>query len=415
MGRLARRRRVAALTGRPDGARRAAALSVAAVVGLTGLGLGGQLVTRGQASQAAVRQAPTTPQAQLAAARLIPLPTAAVATGPASGQPAPAASSPPSAQAQSFGRIILPDLLIVAPKGLTRQQITRLGAISGVQNMISFDGAQITAGGRSVSAIGVDPATFRSWVPVRTASDQALWTALSRGEFVAADSAGRRLQLKPGAGYRLSGASSEVVTFGSTARLALNGVDLLVSQAMSRKLGLVHQVAALISAPGVGMTSLTRTVSAILGPSARMESLRSQQLPVAGTTSGTVPTTYLQLFKYSAARECPGLSWTVLAAIGQIESGDGTNVGPSTAGALGPMQFLPSTWARWGISGPGQTGPPNVLNPYDAVPSAARLLCADGAAGGGQSLYNAIFAYNHADWYVREVLGLAARYAADYS
>jgi Transglycosylase SLT domain len=415
MGRLARRRRVAAAAGRLGGARRAAALSVAAVVGLTGLGLGGQLVTRGQASQAAVRQAPTTPQAQLAAARVIPQPTAAATTGPASSQPAPAASASPSAQAQSFGRIILPDLLIVAPKGLTGQQITRLGAISGVQNMISFDGAQITAGGRSVSAIGVDPATFRSWVPVRAASDQALWTALSRGEFVAADSAGRRLQLKPGAGYRLSGASSEVVTFGSTARLALNGVDLLVSQAMSRKLGLVHQVAALISAPGVSMTSLTRTVSAILGPTARMESLRSQQLPVAGTTSGTMPTTYLQLFKYSAARECPGLSWAILAAIGQIESGDGTNVGPSTAGALGPMQFLPSTWARWGINGPGQSGPPNVLNPYDAVPSAARLLCADGAAGGGQSLYNAIFAYNHADWYVREVLGLAARYAADYS
>jgi len=414
MGRLARRRRVAAPTRRLSGARRAAALSVTALVGLTGLGLGGQLVIRGQASQAAVRQAPTTPQAQLAAARVIPQPTAA-ATGPASGQPAPAASASPSAQAQSFGRIILPDLLIVAPKGLSSKQITRLGAISGVQNMISFDGAQITAGGRSVSAIGVDPATFRSWVPVRTASDQALWTALSRGEFVAADSAGRRLQLKPGAGYRLSGASSEVVTFGSTARLALNGVDLLVSQAMSRKLGLVHQVAALISAPGVSMTSLTRTVSAILGPTARMESLRSQQLPVAGTTSGAVPTTYLQLFKYSAARECPGLSWTILAAIGQIESGDGANVGPSTAGALGPMQFLPSTWARWGINGPGQTGPPNVLNPYDAVPSAARLLCADGAAGGGQSLYNAIFAYNHADWYVREVLGLAARYAADYS
>jgi Transglycosylase SLT domain len=412
MGRLTRRRRAAAPTGRLGGARRAAALSATALVGLTGLGLGGQLVTRGQASQAAVRQAPTTPQAQLAAARVIPQPTAAASTGPASGQPA---SASPSAQAQSFGRIILPDLLIVAPKGLSGKQITRLGAISGVQNMISFDGAQITAGGRSVSAIGVDPATFRSWVPVRTASDQALWTALSRGEFVAADSAGQRLQLKPGAGYRLSGASSEVVTFGSTARLALNGVDLLVSQAMSRKLGLVHQVAALISAPGVSMTSLTRTVSAILGPTARMESLRSQQLPVVGTTSGTVPTTYLQLFKYSAARECPGLSWTILAAIGQIESGDGTNVGPSTAGALGPMQFLPSTWARWGINGPGQTGPPNVLNPYDAVPSAARLLCAAGAAGGGQSLANAIFAYNHADWYVREVLGLAARYAADYS
>ncbi len=89
-------------------------------------------------------------------------------------------------------------------------------------------------------------------------------------------------------------------------------------------------------------------------------------------------------------------------------------MGPSSAGALGPMQFLPSTWAAWGIDGFGQTGTPDVMNPYDAVASAARLLCADGAAAGGQSLSNAIFDYNHATWYVNEVLGLAAEYAADY-
>ena len=46
------------------------------------------------------------------------------------------------------------------------------------------------------------------------------------------------------------------------------------------------------------------------------------------------------------------------------------------------MQFLPSTWAVWGIDGFGQTGPPDIMNPYDAVPSAARMLCADGAASG---------------------------------
>ena len=53
--------------------------------------------------------------------------------------------------------------------------------------------------------------------------------------------------------------------------------------------------------------------------------------------------------------------------------------GPSSAGALGPMQFLPSTWAEWGIDGFGQPGPPDIMNPLDAVPSAARMLCAAGA------------------------------------
>ena len=109
------------------------------------------------------------------------------------------------------------------------------------------------------------------------------------------------------------------------------------------------------------------------------------------------------------------MSWTVLAAIGQIESGDGRNVGPSTAGALGPMQFLPSTWATWGIDGFGETGTPDIMNPFDAVPSAARYLCAAGASSGTQAgLRQAIFGYNHADWYVNEVLGLAAQYAANY-
>ena len=79
------------------------------------------------------------------------------------------------------------------------------------------------------------------------------------------------------------------------------------------------------------------------------------------------------------------------------------------------MQFLPSTWEIWGIDGFGQTGPPDIMNPYDAVPSAARLLCADGAAAGGQLAGKAIFDYNHANWYVSEVLALAEQYATDYS
>jgi Transglycosylase SLT domain len=357
----------------------------------------------------------------------------------ASASPSPSPSSSAAAHGPAFGRIILPDLLIVAPRGLTRQQESRLAAIAGVRSSISFDGAQITVGGKPVNAIGVNPATFRSWVPVRTASDQALWTALDHGEFIAASAVGSRLGLQPGTSYRVAGGSAEKLRFGSSARLALNGVDLLVNQSQSARLGLVRQVAALISAPGVAMPRLTKAVSAILGPGAQMESLRSQQLapgaaaggtgsPAAGSTGGAgpggagtgsasssgLPTTYLQLFQESAARYCPGLPWTVLAAIGQIESADGTNVGPSSAGALGPMQFLPSTWAIWGIDGFGQTGPPNVLNPYDAVPSAARLLCADGAAKGGAALSAAIFDYNHADWYVREVLQLAAAYAQEF-
>ncbi len=303
--------------------------------------------------------------------------------------------------AAAFGRIILPDLLVVEPTGLTPAKLARIAKITGVRNVLAFDGGEIRAAGHPVSVIGVNPGQFRSWTPLRTASDQGFWTALSGGKFVAAPSARRRLGLRRGASYQLAGASTRPVTFGRAAALGVAGVDLVVNTRTSRALGLVHSVAALISAPGAGLAALTSAVSAVLGPKAKIVSLRSEH------------GSYLALFRQSAARYCPGMSWTILAAIGQIESADGTNVGPSSAGALGPMQFLPSTWREWGITGFGRTGPPDIMNPYDAVPSAARMLCADGAAGGGHALYQAIFDYNHAGWYVTEVLGLAAEYARD--
>ena len=407
-----------AFRGGPAGRRfagsRVAASRVAAIGAIAVLGLAVHTPDPAEAVQLSGHgvNAPTGPAARAhLASHAQRAPVQPGGTGAGAGQTGQSGRRP--GQASSFRQIILPDLLLVAPKGLTARQITRLRKITGVRNMITFDGAEITAGSRSVSVIGVNPQTFRSWVPLRTASDQAFWTALAGGDFVAATGAGQALALKPGDDYRLTGSSAQVLRYGMAAGLGLSGVDLLVNQDTSARLGLVRQVAGLISAPGVSMATLTSKVSKVLGSSGRIEVLRGQP-SVTSVPAGTVPTSYIQLFQASAAHYCPGLSWTVLAAIGQIESADGTNMGPSSAGALGPMQFLPSTWARWGVDGFGQTGAPDVMNHYDAVPSAARLLCAEGAAAGGRSLSAAIFDYNHADWYVSEVLALAAEYAADY-
>ena len=126
----------------------------------------------------------------------------------------------------------------------------------------------------------------------------------------------------------------------------------------------------------------------------------------SGATAGGIPKTYLALYR-SAAATCRGLGWPVLAAIGQVESGHGTNVGPSSAGAMGPMQFLPSTFAAYAVDG-NDDGVADIWNPADSIYSAARYLCANNAGAGARGLYNAIWHYNHADWYVQMVINVAA-------
>jgi murein DD-endopeptidase MepM/ murein hydrolase activator NlpD len=101
-----------------------------------------------------------------------------------------------------------------------------------------------------------------------------------------------------------------------------------------------------------------------------------------------------------------GIPWQVLAAINKIESNFGQNMGPSSAGAVGWMQFMPSTWLRWGVDADGD-GIADPWNATDAIYAAARYLA---AAGGQTDISRGVFAYNHADWYVREVLDLANVY-----
>jgi murein DD-endopeptidase MepM/ murein hydrolase activator NlpD len=104
-----------------------------------------------------------------------------------------------------------------------------------------------------------------------------------------------------------------------------------------------------------------------------------------------------------------GIPWQVLAAINKIESNFGRNMGPSSAGAIGWMQFIPSTWERWGLDANGD-GIADPWNPDDAINAAARYLA---ASGGQLDIAGAVFSYNHAQWYVDEVLQLAQSFSAD--
>jgi murein DD-endopeptidase MepM/ murein hydrolase activator NlpD len=109
---------------------------------------------------------------------------------------------------------------------------------------------------------------------------------------------------------------------------------------------------------------------------------------------------------YQACGTEYGIPWEVLASINKIESDFGTNMGPSSAGAIGWMQFLPSSWEEFGLDANGD-GRKDPYNPVDAICAAAHYLK---LGGGSSDLYNAIFSYNHADWYVQEVLATARAY-----
>jgi membrane-bound lytic murein transglycosylase B len=104
---------------------------------------------------------------------------------------------------------------------------------------------------------------------------------------------------------------------------------------------------------------------------------------------------------YKAAGRRYHIPWRILAAINSIETNYGHDLSVSSAGALGWMQFMPETWAQWGLDVTGKHKQPNPYDPRDAIFSAARYLAAN---GGRRHLRQAIFAYNHAQWYVDAVI-----------
>jgi hypothetical protein len=136
---------------------------------------------------------------------------------------------------------------------------------------------------------------------------------------------------------------------------------------------------------------------------------------VPGSVARGVPNFVIRKFRvplfllpiYQAAGIEYGIRWEILAAINEIETDYGRNLNVSSAGALGWMQFIPSSWEAYGVDA-NKDGRKDPYNPVDAIFAAARYLA---AAGYEDDVRRAIFAYNHADWYVDSVL-LRARLIA---
>jgi hypothetical protein len=147
------------------------------------------------------------------------------------------------------------------------------------------------------------------------------------------------------------------------------------------------------SAPLPGPTPLT------------IPTLQSSSCAIAAVPPMLIPIYQGASAQYGLGPQGPA----VLAGINAVETAFGTNLGPSSAGAVGWMQFMPSTWTTYGVDANGD-GVADPNNPEDAIYAAARYLS---AAGMPTDTYAAIYAYNHADWYVEEVLANAGCYASE--
>ena len=161
---------------------------------------------------------------------------------------------------------------------------------------------------------------------------------------------------------------------------------------------------ALLFAGGDGSTCGSTTAEAV-------------QPSTSAVAANSIPANYLHWFQFVGLQY--NVPWTILAGIGKVESDDGqttlpgVNSGANAFGAAGPMQIgiegaSGDAWATYATVEDGNP-PANVYDPADAIAAAAKYLIAHGVQ---QNVPAAIFAYNHADWYVQEVLSWASTYAS---
>jgi membrane-bound lytic murein transglycosylase B len=186
------------------------------------------------------------------------------------------------------------------------------------------------------------------------------------------------------------------------------GTERTVAAAAGRVQSLLAQEKKLLAVADKHLASVQAAENALAAAQASFGSITQSQ--INGLHILPPSAEYLALY-HGASPGGPGLSWTVLAAIGQVESGHGRNMGTSSAGAQGPMQFEPATFAAYAIDG-DHDGVKSIMDPADAIYTASHYLCANGAGRGPSALSAAILHYNHAGWYVEMVLKLASEYAA---
>ncbi len=202
---------------------------------------------------------------------------------------------------------------------------------------------------------------------------------------VASEQAAHRAVAADEAGTRLATALGRLQEESASAHLVLTEARRRLADLSARARSLAEAEAAAAALAAAERAAATRRLGSA-GP----------------VTALGIPAGYQKAYQ-DAAGSCSGLRWTLLAAVGQVESGHGRNNGPSSAGAVGPMQFMPATFERYGVDG-DRDGTADAWNYADAIPSAARYLCASGLDPSPAGVQKALLAYNNAQWYVDLVL-----------
>ncbi|MET8983247.1 bifunctional lytic transglycosylase/C40 family peptidase [Streptomyces sp. NPDC004539] len=164
---------------------------------------------------------------------------------------------------------------------------------------------------------------------------------------------------------------------------------------------------------------ITIAVLGAAGAGGILSSVASSTVQPSRSALTDVPPAYLALYMEASAT-CPGLPWTILAAVGKTESDHGRSAlpgvlnGANHAGAQGPMQFLPATFHNVTTRHPlpeGGATPPSPYDAHDAVYAASAYLC-DSGARNAADIPGALKTYNHSDAYVSQVLAQADTYTA---
>lgn len=322
-------------------------------------------------------------------------------------------TAPAVREAPRLRHLYSPDALVTFPAAVGPGVLARLRGLDGLRAFTVADSGAVVVGRTRMRLLGVDPSSARSFTPRFTAASRPLWTSVARGELTVDYSLAGSLTNTLGATVAVFGHASSPVSLriGAFATIGLGRAQGIVDRSVGQGLGLAQRRVIVVSAPHRSDAGLRADLTSMF-PRAGVRLVRPphvDQAVISAYALSRIPPSYLRLYR-AAAATCRGLPWTVLAAIGTVETGNGANTSTSSKGAMGPMQFLPSTFVAYAVDGDGD-GVANIQDPADAIYSAARYLCAWGAGLGGQSLYAAIFAYNHADWYVREVIQLAIAYS----